>query len=142
MLSVVPIIKKTTDNIHTILYTYNQVNYKDNIHTILYTYIQENYKDNMHTILIIAVQYCMNVVFVVFLIIGVQYCKNVVCSSLDYRCTHTILYTYNQVNYKDNIHTILYTYIQENYKDNMHTSAGRSHEVRGPIGFITCEFHS
>jgi hypothetical protein len=122
-----PIIKRTTDNIHAILYTYNQVNYKDNIHTILYTYNQEK-----------------NVVFVVLLIIGVQYCMNVVCSSLDYRCTilyecclfisldtpvikrttdniHAILYTYNQVNYKENIHTILYTNNQENYKDNIHT---------------------
>jgi hypothetical protein len=35
------IIKRTTDNIHKILYTYNQENYTDNIHTILYTYDQE-----------------------------------------------------------------------------------------------------
>jgi hypothetical protein len=101
-----PIIKRTTDNIHTILYTYNQENYRqhsynivhllsgelqtifmqyctpiikrttDNIHTILYTYNQENYRVWMLS--------------VVTLIIGVQYSMNAVCSSIDYRCT--ILY--------------------------------------------------
>jgi hypothetical protein len=108
-----PIIKRTRDNIHTILYTYYQENYKDNIHTILYpyksrelqtTFIQyctpmiKRTTDNIHTILYTnnqenyrqhsynSVQYCMNVVCS-SLDYRCKYCMNVFCSSVDYRCT-------------------------------------------------------
>jgi hypothetical protein len=70
-------------------------------------------------LLIIGVQYCMNVVFVVQLIIGVQYCMNVVCSSLDSSELQTTFIQYCTPIIKrttDNIHTILYTYNQENYR--------------------------
>jgi hypothetical protein len=67
---------------------------------------------------IIGAQYCMNVVFVVHLIIGVQYCMNVVCGSLDF----TILYTYNQENYRQyscNIVHLLSSELQRQHSYNI-----------------------
>jgi 3-methyladenine DNA glycosylase Mpg len=72
------------ENIHTILDTYYQENYKDNIHTILDTYNQENYRQHSYNIV------TYNQEKNTHLIIGVQYCMNIVCSSPDNRCT--ILY--------------------------------------------------
>jgi hypothetical protein len=95
--------------IHTILYTYNQENYRQHSYNIVHLYSREKQTTFIQYCTPIIkrtpkttfIQYCtpmfkrttkttLNVVFVVILIIGVQYCMNVVCSSLDYRCT--ILY--------------------------------------------------